>query len=79
MVMHSCTRAQFRKCEEKCDWKPSLPWFFFLLKKLLYLYTVGFCDQATSWSSSCDELKNFAANILLKLVIKSRTGIRAIG
>ena len=28
---------------------------------------------------SCDELKNFAANILLKLVIKSRTGIRAIG
>ena len=26
-----------------------------------------------------DELKNFAANILLKLVIKSCTGIRAIG
>ena len=25
------------------------------------LYTVGFCDQATSWSSSCDEQKNFAA------------------
>ena len=24
-----------------------------------------------------DELKNFAANIFLKLVIKSRTGIRA--
>ena len=32
------------------------------------LYTLGFCDQATSWSSSCDELKNFATNILLKLV-----------
>ena len=25
-----------------------------------------------------DELKNFAANILFKLVIKSRTGIRTI-
>ena len=25
----------------------------------------------------CDELKNFAANILLKLVSKPRTGIRA--
>ena len=21
----SCTRAQFNKCEEECDWKPSLP------------------------------------------------------
>ena len=31
----SCTRVQFHKCEEKCDRKPSLPWFFFLLKKLL--------------------------------------------
>ena len=77
--MHSCIRAQFHKYEEMCDRKPSLPQFFFLLKKLLCLYTVGFCDQATSWSSSCDELKNFAANILLKLVIKSRTRIRAIG
>ena len=26
-----------------------------------------------------DELKNFVTNIFLKLVIKSRTGIRAIG
>ena len=25
----------------------------------------------------CDELNNFAANIFVKLVIKSRTGIRA--
>ena len=25
----------------------------FLLKKLLCIYTVGFCDQASSWSSSC--------------------------
>ena len=28
-------------------------------------------------AKSCDELKNFAANIFLKLVIKSRIGIRA--
>ena len=27
-------------------------------------------------SSSCDELKNFAVNIFLKLVIKSCNGIR---
>ena len=56
-----------------------MPWFIFLLKKLLCLCILGFCDQGASWSTSCDELKNFVANILLKLVIKSRTGIRAIG
>ena len=28
----------------------------------------GFCNQAASWFSSLDELKNFAANIFLKLV-----------
>ena len=33
----------------------------------------GFCNQAASWSSSLDELKNFAAKIFLKLVCKSRT------
>ena len=55
-----------------------MPQFIFLLKKLLCLYTLWFCDQGVSWSSSCDELKNFAANIFLKLVIKSRTGIRTI-
>ena len=49
----------------------------FLFQKLLYLYTVGFCDQGSSWSSSCDELKNFKTNIFLKLVIKSCTGISA--
>ena len=43
------------------------------------LYTVEICDQATSWFSLCDELKNFTANIFLMLVIKSRTGIRRIG
>ena len=41
------------------------------------LYTVGFCDQRASWSLSCDELKNFVVNILLKLVIKLRTRIHA--
>ena len=42
------------------------------------LYTIGFCDQATLWSSLCDKLKNFAVNILLKLVIKSRIGSHAL-
>ena len=54
-----------------------ISYFIFLLKKLLCLYTIGFCDQGVSWSSSCDELMNFAANIFLKLVSKPRTGIRA--
>ena len=53
--------------------------FIFLLKKLLCLYTVGFCDQGAFVSSSCGDLKNFVAKILLKLVIKSRIGICAIG
>ena len=55
-----------------------MPYFIFLFKKLLCLYTVGFCNQGISWSSSCDELKNFTVNIFLKLVIKLRIGIRAI-
>ena len=29
----------------------------FFVKKLLCLYTVGFCDQATSWSSSSRWIK----------------------
>ena len=41
-----------------------------LLKKLLCMCTVGFCNQGTSRSSSCDKLKNFAANNLLQLVIE---------
>ena len=41
-------RKRLHKCEEKYDWKPSLPYFIFLLKKLLCLYTVGFCDQGAS-------------------------------
>ena len=36
-----------------CDRRQNLPYFIFLLKKLLCLYTVGFCDQgASSFSSS---------------------------
>ena len=72
----SCTRAQFHKCKESITGN-----LVCLSSSRSYyvLYTVRFCDQATSWSLSCDELKNFATNILLKLVIKSRTGIRVIG
>ena len=55
-----------------------VPQFIFLFKKLLCLYTVGFCNQGASWSLSCDELKNFVANIFLKLECKLRTGIRAL-
>ena len=47
-----------------------LPQFIFLVKKLLCLCTIGFCNQGTSRSSSCDKLKNFAANNLLQLVIE---------
>ena len=35
----------------------------------------GFYNQGTSWYSSLDELKNFAANIFLKLVSSSYTRI----
>ena len=34
--------------------------------------------QLHNQSSLCDELKNFAANILLKLVIKSHIGSHAL-
>ena len=37
-----------------------LPQFIVLVKKLLCLCIVGFCDQASSGFSSWDELKNFA-------------------
>ena len=59
-----------------CDRRQNLPEFIFLLKKLLCLYTLGFCDQGTLRYLSYNELKNFASNIFLKLVIKLRTGIR---
>ena len=75
-------RQRLRKCEAKlCSCKLWLDTEFALvhlsLEKLLCLYTIRFCDQGASWSSSCDELKNFAANIFLKLVSKPRIGIRA--
>ena len=53
--------------------------FALILEEATMLYTLGFCDQATSWSSLCDKLKKFVVNILLKLVIKSGIGIHAIG
>ena len=51
----------------------------FCLKKLLCMCTVGFCGQASSYLHRVDELKNFAANNLLSWLLKSRTGICAIG
>ena len=46
-----------------------MPQFIFLLKKLLYLYVVVFCNQELRDLHCADELKNFVANILLKLVV----------
>ena len=48
-----------------------MPLFIFLLKKLLHLYPVGFCNQDLH---HVNELKNFAANILLKLVVSHVLG-----
>ena len=48
----------------------NLPQFISLVKKLLCLCIIGFCNQGASRSSSCDKLKNFATNNLLQLVIK---------
>ena len=50
----------------------------FLLKKLLCICTVGFCDQASSWSSSCGWTEELCSRHSSQLVLlKSRTGIRA--
>ena len=66
----SCTSIEQSFVHANCDQRYNLSQFIHLLKKLLCLYTVGFFDQGASRSSSCDELKNFAANILLQLVIE---------
>ena len=75
----SCTTAQFHSVKKRVTENLVCPSSSFSLRSCCVLYTLGFYDQATSWSSSCDELKNITVNILLKLVIKSSTGIRAIG
>ena len=75
--LHSCTSVEQSLVHANCNRRQNLPSFIFLLKKLLCLYTVRFCDQGAFWSSSCDELKNFAVNIFLRLVIQSCTGIHA--
>ena len=55
VIIHSnCDRRQFA--------------FIFLLKKLLRLYAKGFVTKELLDLHRVDELKNFAANILLKLV-----------
>ena len=46
----------------------NLPYFIFLLKKLLRLCVKGFVTKELLDLHRVDELKNFAANILLKLV-----------
>ena len=46
----------------------NLPYFIFLLKKLLHLYTKGFVTKELLGLHHVDELKNFVANIFLKLV-----------
>ena len=55
-----------------------MPWFIFLFKKLLCLYAVCFVTNDLHDLHRVDDLKNFAVNILLKLVCKSRTEIRAL-
>ena len=46
----------------------NLPYFIFLLKKLLRLCTEGFVTNELLDLHRVDELKNFAVNIFLKLV-----------
>ena len=46
----------------------NLPWFIFLLKKLLHLYAKGFVTKVLLNLHRVDEVKNFATNLFLKLV-----------
>ena len=48
--------------------RDNLPWFIFLSVEVAVSLHQKFCNQEASWSSLLDELKNFAANIFLKLV-----------
>ena len=42
-------------------WPETYVLFIFLLKKLLRLYAIGFCDQGASWSSSCGWTKELCS------------------
>ena len=44
------------------------PQFIIFSLEAIAFLRQGFCDQGVSWSSLLDELKNFTANIFLKLV-----------
>ena len=66
----SCTSVEQSLFKQIVTGDKVLPQFIFLVKKLVCLYTVGFSNQGASRSSSCDELKNFAANNFLQLVIE---------
>ena len=48
--------------------RDNLPLFIFFLEKLLRLYSVGFVTKEFLDLHRVDELRDFAVNILLKLV-----------
>ena len=67
---------RLRECEAKlCSCKLWLETEFALVH--LSLEEVAVFVQGALWSLSCDDVKNFVANIFLKLVSKPHTRIRA--
>ena len=48
--------------------RDNLPYFIIFFIEVTTFLRQGFCNQGASWSSSLDELNNFADNIFLKLV-----------
>ena len=60
-----------------CDRMQKVASFIILSIEVIASLRQGSCDQGAI-SSLLDELKNFAANIFLKLVYESRTGSRAL-
>ena len=52
--------------------------YLFLLEKLLCICIIGFCDQASSWSSSCGWIEELCSQQSFQIgVLKSRTVIHA--
>ena len=49
-------------------WLETIALVHHILSRSYCVLHQGFCDQRVSWSSLLDELKNFTANIFLKLV-----------
>ena len=50
----SCTSVKQSFFKQFVTGDTVVPYFIILVKKLLCLCTVGFCDQASSWSSSLE-------------------------